>query len=169
MLKTSCLLLLSIGMLFATNSIAQDKDTAESTVAYKSLETRTATEPESEWPFSHLWQSRYPLKVAPHSNGWQEPITELDFQDSSVYGRVSELRNLSFLTLAEIGNERLFVGFNENGLLGIHFNAFSNRNDRRYLEIVRLPYLNKPDADSVADQPIAESNNPTPLQMTDSW
>ena len=52
-------------------------------------------------------------------------IAGLDFQDSSVYGRVSKLRNLSFLTLAEIGNERVFVGVNEDGLLGIHFNRFS--------------------------------------------
>ena len=169
MLKTSWMLLLSIGVLFAAEGVADDKDATDSVAEHAPRETRTAATSESEWPFSYLWQSRYPLKVAPYAEGWQGPIAGLDFQDSSVYGRVSKLRNLSFLTLAEIGNERVFVGVNENGLLGIHFNRFSKQNDRRYLEVLRLPYLSKPDSDSDADQPNEESKNPPPQQMTDSW
>lgn len=169
MLKTSWKLLLSIGVLYAAEGLAEDKDAADNDAEHTKLETRAATTSDTEWPLSYLWQPRNPLKVIPYADGWQDPISGLDFQDSSVYGRVSKLRNLSFLTLAEIGNERLFVGVNEDGLLGIHFNAFSNRNDQRYLEVVRLPYLNESDADSDADQPDEESKNPLPQQMSDSW
>ena len=169
MLKTSWMLLLSIGMLFAAEGIADDKDATDSAAEHAPLETRTATISESALPFSYLWQTRYPLKVTPYAEGWQDPIAGLDFQDSSVYGRVSKLRNLSFLTLAEIGNERVFVGVNEDGLLGIHFNRFSKQNDRRYLEVLRLPYLRKPDSDSDAEQSNGELKNPPPQQMTDSW
>ena len=169
MLKTSWMLLLSIGMLFAAEGVADDKDATDSAAEHAPRETRPTATSESEWPFSHLWQSRYPLKVTPYAESWQDPIAGLDFQDSSVYGRVSKLRNLSFLTLAEIGNERVFVGVNEDGLLGIHFNRFSKQNDRRYLEVLRLPYLRQPDSDSDADQPNGESKNPPLQQMTDSW
>lgn len=169
MRKTSWMLLLSTGMLFAAEVIAEENDAADRDAEHTQLETRTATASETESQFSYLWQSRYPLKVIPYADDWQGPIGGLDFQDSSVHGRVSELRNLSLLTLAEIGRERLFLGINEDGLLGIHLNAFSNKNDRRYLEIVRLPYLNKPDTGSDAEQPNEELKNPPPQQMTDSW
>ena len=60
--------------------------------------------------------------------------------------RVSRMRKLSLLTLAQSGQSRLFLGVNEEGLVGVHFSAFSLRNDGDYLELVRLPYLKKLDS-----------------------
>ncbi len=57
--------------------------------------------------------------------------------------RVSKLRNLSLLTLAEVGQTRLFLGVNDDGLVGLHFNRFSRADDTRYLEAARMTYLKK--------------------------
>lgn len=79
-----------------------------------------------------------------------QPMNNFDFQDSSILGRASKLRSLSFLTLAEPGKSRLFLGVNEDGLVGLHFRAFSSHRDARYLELVRMPYLknHKPDTET---------------------
>jgi len=79
---------------------------------------------------------------------WLTQIAEFNFQDDSALARVSKLRNLSLLTLAEIGQTRLFLGVNDDGLVGLHFNLFSRAGDARYLEVVRMPYLQKTGPDS---------------------
>lgn len=65
---------------------------------------------------------------------------KLDFQDSSAVGRASRLRSLSLLTLAQFKKSRLFLGVNHRGVLGLHFNA-AKQGDDRSLEIARMPYL----------------------------
>jgi hypothetical protein len=55
---------------------------------------------------------------------------------------------LSLLTLAEIGQTRLFLGVNDEGLLGLHFNALPRDGDERYLEVIRMPYLKEHEPDS---------------------
>jgi len=74
-------------------------------------------------------------------------LSDLEFQDSGILGRASQLRSLSFLTLAELGRTRLFLGVNKEGLVGLHFLAFPRRSSGRYLELARMPYLKniKPD------------------------
>jgi hypothetical protein len=72
--------------------------------------------------------------------------------------RVSKLRNLSLLTLAEIGQTRLFLGVNDEGLVGLHFNALPRDSDGRYLEVVRMPYLKENEPDDEVRQLGPESN-----------
>ena len=54
---------------------------------------------------------------------WRYEIDDLDFQDNSPLGRISRIRELSLLTLAETRNSRVFFGVDSNGILGLHINA----------------------------------------------
>lgn len=169
MLKASWMALLPVSMLLAAASLADDADGTDTDVEQRPLESRTATVSDAEWQFSYLWHLRYPGTATTYPNSWIDPIAELEFQDSSMYGRVSQLHNLSLLTLAEFGQKRLFLGVNADGLIGIHLNAFSRNDDGRYLEVVRMPYLKELDTDSDADQQAPEAKDPAPQQMTGSW
>lgn len=94
------------------------------------------------------WQLTYPIEVTASSDDWRQPTAEFNFRQDSVLGRVSELRNLSLLTFAKIGRANLFFGVNEDGLIGLHFNAIPRGGDERYLELIRMPYLKENTADS---------------------
>jgi hypothetical protein len=47
-----------------------------------------------------------------------------------------------------MGQTRLFLGVNDDGLVGLHFNLFSRAGDERYLEVARMPYLAQIEPDS---------------------
>jgi len=168
-LKASWMALLLFSMLLTAASLADDADGTNIEVQQIPLESRPTIATDKEWEFSYLWRLRYPGAATAYPDYWTDPITEFEFQDSSMYGRVSQLHNLSLLTLAEFGQKRLFLGVNADGLVGIHFNAFSRNDDRRYLEVARMPYLEELNTDSEVDQPEQESREPVPQQMTDSW
>jgi hypothetical protein len=161
--------LLPVSMLLTAASLADDADGTDIDVQQIPLESRPTIAADKNWEFSYLWRLRYPGAATAYPDYWTDPITEFEFQDSSMYGRVSQLHNLSFLTLAEFGQKRVFLGVNADGLVGIHFNAFSRSDDRRYLEVARMPYLKKLDTDSDVEQTESESKKPVPQQMTDSW
>jgi hypothetical protein len=163
------MVLLIFNMLLTTASLADDADGTATDVKQIPLESHPKIASDNEWELSYLWQLRYPSAATAYPDYWTDPIAELEFQDSSMYGRVSQLHNLSLLTLAEFGQKRLFLGVNADGLVGIHFNAFSHKDDRRYLEVVRMPYLKELDPDSEVSQPELESEESVAQQMTDSW
>ena len=169
MLKASWMALLVFSMLLTAASLADDADGTASDVEQIPLELRPPKTSDNEWELSYLWHLRYPGAATAYPDYWTDPIADLEFQDSSMYGRVSQLHNLSLLTLAEFGQKRLFLGVNADGLVGIHFNAFSHKDDRRYLEVVRMPYLKELDPDSEVNQPELESEGSIAQQMTDSW
>ena len=54
---------------------------------------------------------------------WRYDIDDLDFQDNSPLGRISRIRRLSLLTLAETPDSRFFLGVDSNGIFGLHFYA----------------------------------------------
>ncbi|RLA25406.1 MAG: hypothetical protein DRR11_20845 [Gammaproteobacteria bacterium] len=161
--------LLPVSMLLTAASLADDADGTDIDVQQIPLESRPTIAVDKEWAFSYLWRLRYPGAATAYPDYWTDPISEFEFQDSSMYGRVSQLHNLSLLTLAEFGQKRLFLGVNADGLVGIHFNAFARSDDRRYLEVARMPYLKELDTDSDVEQTESESKKPVPQQMTDSW
>jgi len=145
--KTSWMTLLTIGMLLSAAGFADDA---------KSSSTDSEPLPEVTLSVEALYaESRYTsrrhsfdsVEAMAYSDDWPRAFADLDFQDDSALARVSELRNLSLLTLAEIGQARLFLGVNDDGLVGLHINAFPRDGDGRYLEVVRMPYLteNEPD------------------------
>ena len=48
-------------------------------------------------------------------------LDSLEFYDNSALGRLKRLRDVSFLTLAESGQTRVFFGVDRDGLVGLHF------------------------------------------------
>jgi len=152
MLKASWMALSIIGMLLSTAGFADDAKPSNTNgeqlpVVTPSVETLLA---ESE--YASRWQLFDPVEAMAYSDDWPRPIGELDFQDAGALARVSKLRSLSLLTLAEIGQTRLFLGVNENGLVGLHFSALPNYGDEHYLEVVRMPYLKENEPDSAVEQ-----------------
>ncbi len=156
--KTSWMTLLTIGMLlsaagFADNAKSSSTDSEPLPEVTPSVEALYA---ESGYTSRrHLFDS---VEAMAYSDDWPRTIADFDFQDDSALARVSKLRNLSLLTLAEIGQTRLFLGVNDEGLLGLHFNAFPRDRDGRYLEVVRMPYLKENEPDSEVRQLGAELN-----------
>ena len=73
-------------------------------------------------------------------------MDKLEFQDSTTMGRAQNIRSLSLLTLAEFKKSRLYLGVNNRGLLGLHFSAAIRSGDR-CLEVARMPYLQKHNAE----------------------
>lgn len=70
---------------------------------------------------------------------------DVDFLDNSTLGRLKRIRSLSLLTLSDQGSSRLFLGVNEDGLLGLHFRASSGVASETPLEVARMPYVNGDD------------------------
>ena len=76
--------------------------------------------------------------LKPDADAWSQTRLSFTFRDNSVIGRVGKLRNLSFLTLATTERTRFFLGVNEDGLVGLHFNTLTRYSDDRVLELARL-------------------------------
>ena len=85
------------------------------------------------------WQRHRSLDAPPYTVSWSPGMRGVDFEDRSAYAQISKLRSLSLLTIGQFGEKRLFLGVNQEGLLGLHFNAFPHYGDERYLEIARMP------------------------------
>ncbi len=87
-------------------------------------------------------QPFYPAQgIALGNDGLRRRIAEVDFTDNSTIGRLSKLRGVSLLTVAAVGESRLYLGVNDDGVVGLHFNAFMRSDDKRHLELLRMPYL----------------------------
>lgn len=141
MQKANWMVLLVVGTLLPAAALADDaavsrSDGEAAPTAAPSLESLQA-----QSAFVSRWQLTHPIETMTYADDWAQPMSSIDFQDSSILGRASKLRSLSFLTLAELGQTRLFLGVNDEGLVGIHFRAISRRSSERYLEWVRMPYL----------------------------
>lgn len=158
MIKASWMARLTIGMLWSAAGIADDVPSSNADdeplpVVTLSVETMLA-----ESDYLSPWQPFHPAEATAYSDNWLRPITDFDFQDAGALSRFSKLRSLSMLTLAEFGQTRLFLGVNEEGLVGLHFDAFPHQGGERYLEVVRMPYLKNPQPDSGVEHLGAESN-----------
>ena len=143
MIKASWISFLTIGLLWSAASFADDAQPSKSNdellpVVSLSLE---AILTESKIP--SRWRPLYPAEATVYSDDWPRPLADFDFQEAGAWSRVSKLRGLSLLTLAEFGQTRLFLGVNKDGLAGLHFDVFPRYGDKRYLEVVRMPYLRK--------------------------
>ena len=132
--KASWMTLLTIGMLLSAAGFADDAKSSSTDGEPLPEVTLSVEAMHAELGYTsrrHLFPS---VEAMAYSDDWPRPIADLDFQDDSALARVSKLRNLSLLTLAEIGQTRLFLGVNDDGLVGLHFNAFPRHGDQRYLE-----------------------------------
>jgi hypothetical protein len=143
-------MLLTIGMLLSAAGYADDTKLSNAHGESLPGETRSIEALLAESVYASRWQLYHPLDAIAYSDDWKQPIADINFRDGSTLARVSKLRNLSLLTLAEVGQTRLFLGVNDDGLVGLHFNLFSRADDTYYLEAVRMPYLKK----SIESDPI---------------
>ncbi len=148
MLKANWMALSMIGLLLSAASFADDATSSNTDGASLPIEISTVQSLLAEPTDPSGWRLTYPIEAMTYSDDWRQPIANVDFQDASAFARISKLRNLSLLTLAEFGEGRLFLGVNSHGLVGLHFNAFPRNYDGRYLELARMPYLKKEDSDS---------------------
>ena len=141
-------MLLTIGMLLSAAGYADDTKLSNAHGESLPGETRSIEALLAESEYASRWQLYHPLDAIAYSDDRERPIADINFRDGSALARISKLRNLSLLTLAEVGQTRLFLGVNDDGLVGLHFNAFPRDGDAHYLEVVRMPYLkeNKPDS-----------------------
>lgn len=100
--------------------------------------------------YASRWRLSHPVETMAYAKDWSEPTVNVDFQDTGPLSRVSKLRSFSLLTFAEIGRARLFLGVDDNGIVGLHMRAFHRVGDERYFEVVRMPYLENdpPDNDT---------------------
>lgn len=91
--------------------------------------------------YKSLWRLSYPVDVISLSELQPHPLNDIRFEDSDLLSRLSKLRGVSMLTMAEIGAARLFFGVNYEGLVGLHFNSGASDPDARHVEMLRMPYL----------------------------
>lgn len=114
----------------------------------------TATSTDSLQPLSSYpsrWQLSHPVETMDLSKDASPLITDIEFSDPGALARVSKVRELSLLTLAEVGRTRLFLGVSEKGLLGFHLGALPRLGDERCLEVARMPYLKSDQDDDGAE------------------
>jgi hypothetical protein len=143
MVKASWMALLTTGLLCSAAGFADDVQPSKTDdellpVVTLSVETMLA---ESKYP--SRWRTFHPAEATAYSDGLLQPIADLDFNDTGVLYRVSKLRGLSLLTLAEFGQTRMFLGVNDDGFVGLHFDTFQHNELDRYFEVIRMPYLSK--------------------------
>ena len=141
MQKANLMLLLLLGALLPAAVVAEDAGPSSGDDDRPPV---TATSIDSLQPvsrYSSRWQLPYPIENTGFSRDTSALISDIEFNDPGALARVSKVRELSLLTLAEVGRTRLFLGVGENGLLGFHLGALPRLGDERCLEVARMPYL----------------------------
>lgn len=116
--------------------------------AEPALPTAAASTLLSESAYPVRWQLAEAAPVYDYSNDFARPLYDIDFKDATMISRVSSIRRLSLVTIAEIRGAQLYFGINRNGLFGLHFGASSSGNPDAHLEVVRMPYLGKVEDES---------------------
>ena len=143
MVKASWMAWLTIGLLWSAAGFADDVQSSKTDDELLPVVTRSVETMLAESKYLSRWRTFQPIEATAYSDGWMQPIADLEFQDADALSRVSKLRGLSLVTLAKFGQTRLFLGVNEEGLVGLHFEMFPRYGGERFLEVVRMPYLIK--------------------------
>lgn len=81
------------------------------------------------------------IPVLTYSDPSAAALTNLELRRSNAIERLAEIRRLPLLTLAEVGQARLFFGVSSDGRLGLHFGASSRKpaeNDATATELASL-------------------------------
>lgn len=142
MRKSRWMIHLLLGALLPATGFADDAKPAANNDATFSMETAALDKLVAEAKYASRWQLSGPVEEVVYVIDTRPPRI-FRFQDANTFARMGQYRHLSLLTLAESGPRRLFLGVNEEGLLGLHFGASSHNRDDRYLELLRMPYLTK--------------------------
>lgn len=136
-------------LLLASATVADETaDAAQATYTAASLpitSSMSATAFLGDLGQSSEWRLSEPVDLIALAELHPHPLNELHFEDSDLVSRLSKLRGLSMLTMAEIGPARLFFGVNDEGLVGLHFNTGAGDPDDVHVEVLRMPYLDDDD------------------------
>ena len=137
---------ISLGILFSAVGLADDANNADTS----ELLLPTTTVWSSSLASQPAWRLSYAVSEIDYSTLPSNPLFEIEFQDSSTLKQLSKLRNLSLMTLSEKWNSQVFIGVNEEGLVGLHFTWLPRQNSEHILELARLPHLKE---DETPDTP----------------
>ena len=148
MLKASWMALLSISLLLPAAGFCDDNGSADDANEQQQVETLSTEDLLAQSGYASRWQLAHPIDAVADTVSWQQQMIDFDFQDETALARMTRLRSVSLLTIAEIGPTRLFFGINHDGLVGLHFNPLPRSDDEQDFEMVRMPYLNEHEPDS---------------------
>ena len=98
-----------------------------------------------------VWRPSYELSEFDYSSPSSNPRFDIEFQDSNTLKQLSKLRNLSLMTLTEKWNSQVFLGVNEDGLVGLHFTWLPRQNKDHIFELARLPHLKEDETPTVVE------------------
>ena len=139
MCKTVSISVLIITMLISAAAVADEPAQPKLTPAAEAFiaDLERASRPQSTDVFRSMT----------YTDNYLRPFPNVDFEDGSLLERVSHLRRVSLLTVAEFGDTQFFFGLNSDGLLGLHFNI-DRKKRKEQLELLRMPYLVDDEKDS---------------------
>ena len=156
--KASWMALLTLGMLLPAAAIADEKAHSSTDNEARPVETLSVDPLHTESLYPSRWQLSHSVAEIAYSDDWSQPIADFDFEDAGALTRVGKLQSLSLLTLAEVGQTRVYLGVNNKGLIGLHFNVFVRDLAGSSLEMARMPYLKKSEPDDEIELVVADSN-----------
>jgi hypothetical protein len=85
-----------------------------------------------------------PALSANTAGRWEsDPVAGVEFSNGGALQKLTSIRYLSFLTMAEFRHSHLFFGVNEDGIVGVHLTGSSKGQNQRFLELARLPNLDR--------------------------
>lgn len=146
--KARWMAIVSLGISLPTGALAEDSDPNTIDAPTRAVPALTA----DSWRADSLDGTTLSESLtgydSVYSDDWRQPMTDFEFEEGSALMRIAKLRSLSLLTLGKFGKSRLFFGVNDDGFVGLHFNAVSRQADERYLEFMRMPYLTDDSKDS---------------------
>ena len=141
MRTTTSISVLIVGILLSSSALADDQEAPDGKETREIELTPAAREFIEDLERSSRPELPYAFQPIHYADVSLRPLVDIDFEDSDFLAKVSKLRRVSFVTLGEVGEAQLFLGVNDKGLLGIHFNAYRERSSDRHLEMYRMPYL----------------------------
>lgn len=141
MQRARTLVLVVVSMLIPAVVLADDARISLSDGHATDLDSLSSYSYWRESDFAVFWEAPLLIDPADYSNESMAAIAPLDFRDPGALARVSKVRELSLLTLAEVGKARFFFGVNRDGLFGFHLGALPRLGDERSVELARMPYL----------------------------
>lgn len=131
-------MLFALGLALALPVTAQEQDRAETEPTERSAAVEALP---TDLLYGTRWQTPPGIEPVSLADATSPAFADIEFDERSALMRIARLRSLSLLTLGDFGRARLFLGVNDEGLVGLHFNAAVRQADERYLELARMPYV----------------------------
>jgi len=134
-LRVRSLTLVVFGLTFSQYTLAGEdgNDTARSAPSTQLIRDTTVAPADYEYR---------PIEAPAAGMRWQsDPVADVQLDDGNTLARLTRVRNLSLLTMAEFRHSRFFFGVNSDGIVGFHLVGSSRDQNARFLEVARMPHL----------------------------